>query len=524
MSDTQVIIPPDDPLPDPADRTLIAPDKIAEDLKAAILANGTLAAAYTVTRYGSTLHIVKTTGDFTPYVADTLENTGLSLIKGSVQGAEQLPAQAPEGHRLLVTGDPTTNVDDYWMKFSSGKWDETIAPGLLQNLTPARMPWRLSSTGTGESRAFTFAPAAWDIRNAGDNSSNPLPPLDTIDTLFVTEGRLGFTSGANVVLSASNEPLRIFRRSVAQLIPSDPVSVRSTLGNVGRYHAVLEWDGAVQLWSEQAQRALYGSPAITPSTIAIDPTSAFESDPSCLPIVVGTRIYFSRFVDGETRVFEYHRPPGYDSLPVVTDLTITVPTYIEGEARALIADESLGFLAVVLKGASNTLYVCNVREGSNGIVPLWHRWQFNGTIASARMIGSQLVLMLNRSGALSIESLDVANPADTASGAVTDVGGYSVQPEYTLDAVYVQDKVGPDATARVTVRNMTIFHKNTRAASVVFSGETDARVTITSLIASAPIRVPVMRTLESLGFTIRWTGFLTNIEMQGTQVSRSRRV
>lgn len=520
---TQVIIPPDDPLPPPPDRTLIAPDKIAADLRAAILADATLAAAYTVTQYGSTLHIEKTSGDFTPYVQDTLDNTGLSIVKGSVTGADQLPDQAPEGHRIQITGDPTTKVDDYWMVFTGGHWTEAPAPGVQTTLDNSLMPWRLTSTGVGAARAFAFGPAEWTVRDAGDDTSNPLPPLDAIDTLFVTEGRLGFTAGPNVVLSASNEPLRIFRRSVAQLLPNDPISVRSTLGNVGRYHAVIEWNGETRLWSNKAQRAIHGDPALTPTTVMISPTSSFENDPECLPIVCGSTVYFAREVKGKTRVFEYTLPPGYNAVPEVNDLTAAVPTYLDGAPRMLIADESLGFLAVIMQGTGSTIYVCNLRAGQNGTVGVWHRWTFNGSIAAARMIGTQMLVLISRSGALHLELLDVGNPADTASGPVADAGGTAVVPQVVFSSVLIQDQGGPDATARVTLRNMTLFHRDSRSGTVTFNGDASPSVSVTSLIPDDELRIPVMRTLKSLGFTLSWTGFITNIELQGSFVTRSPR-
>lgn len=521
---TTVVLPPDDPLPPPPDRSLIAPDKIAADLMAAILANSTLAAAYTVSQYGSTLHIQKNSGDFTPYVQDTLDNTGLTIVKGSVTGADQLPSQAPEGYRIPVTGDPTTAVDDFWMQFSNGAWNEAPSPGVQTALDGSLMPWRLTSTGTGAGRSFTFGPAEWTPRGAGDDTSNPLPPLDTIDLLFATEGRLGFTAGPNVVMSASNQPTQIFRSSVAQLLPSDPVSVRSTLGNEGRYYAALNWHDHVHLWSTEAQRAFFGDPAITPTTVGMSDTSSYASDPDCLPIVDGTKIYFARNVDGCVRLFEYTLPPGYYTLPEVTDLCTTVPTYLAGSASMIVCDSSLRFLGVVLKGSRNTLYACTLRQGQNGqSVPVWHQWTFSGPVVAATFVDDQLLLLIERGGLVYLESLDVANPADTTLGPVVDAGGSPVIPEVVFDAIYLQDQLGPDATSRVTLRNVTLFQKDTHSGTLQFSDEATPRVAVSAPIPSGYLRIPTMRRIDSTGLTISWTGFITSIELQGTKVSRSAR-
>jgi hypothetical protein len=522
----RVIIPPDDPLPPPPNRSAISPTHIAEFLRLSILGNPALQGVYSVDVYGSTLHITKNVGTMSVHVADTLEGTGLSLIKGAVAGADELPPQAPEGFKLRITGDPSTTVDDYWMEFVAGRWQECVEPGMKTQVNTMLMPWVLQSSGSGGGRSFSFGPTEWEDRKAGNDKSNPIPALPTIDTLFSTEGRLGFTSGASVVLTASGEPRRIWRKTVAQLLPNDPVAVRSTLAHVGRYHAVVQWDGASHMWSELAQRALYGDPAITPTTVAIDPASSFVSDPGCAPVVVGTRIYYARQIDGSVRVYEYWRPPGYDSLPEVKDLTEQVPSYIVGRARTLAADEALGFLAVVLREPSSSLYVANLRQGQSGqSVAAWHRWSFAGaTVVDAKFVRGRLALLLNRNGSLAVETLDVDTPATTALGPVADAGGPAVVPALALSRLYLQAEGTPDATTRVTLRNITIQHRDTRAATLTLSGEQTPRLTISQLQPDAPIRVPVLRTLGDVGLTASWTGFLSNIELQGSYVSRSRRV
>lgn len=526
---TQIIIPPDDPIV-PIDRTTTVTDKIAEELRLALVA--AVGGGYTVVRYGSTLAITAAGGGnpdaLDIKVSDTLGGNGLSIIRGSVPSFADLPDEAPNGHILRVTGDPATNADDYWVARGAGRWNECAAPGVNQSLDALQLPWVMTSTGTGVNRQFSFGPAQWDNRAAGDDSNNPSPQFDRIDTIFVTEGRLGFTAGASVSLTASNNPKQLFRSTVAQLLPSDPVHVRSTLGHVGRYHSVFHWDGAVQLWSDRAQRSLYGEPAISPSTVVIAPESSFDNDATCEPVVVGTRVFFARYIDGFTRVLEYFRPPGYDSLPEVRDLTAQVPAYITGQAKMLAADESLGFLAVLPRGAGDSVFVCNLLPGDRGPTPVWHKWTFTGAaISTVRVVGGKLHLLLTRGGGLArVETVDIANPAEPSVGDVTDGPGLAaVTPSLAVTKAYFQSDRGPDATARVTVRNLTVFHRDTRSATLTLTGEATPRLTVSSPISSDPLRVPILRamTLGGFGYTASWTGFLTTIELQGSYVSRSPR-
>jgi len=144
------------PVADPGDLDELNTTFIANSIKALIDLNGTLGPLFTVTQFGSTLHIVRTNGaDFTIEAEDGLGGEGLISIKGKTQTFENLPPNAPNGTVIEITGDRVTNFDNFWVQFNDvgaldqqGIWEETTKPNEQLSLDPATMPHELVRNGT----------------------------------------------------------------------------------------------------------------------------------------------------------------------------------------------------------------------------------------------------------------------------------------------------------------------------------------------------------------------------------------
>lgn len=523
---TQIILPPDDPAPAPPDRSAISPDTIAASLAAGIRSR--FGTTYTVTLIGSTLKIVKTAGgnpaDMDITVEDTLLGEGLTLIKGVVPDVTDLPRTCEDGYILRVQGDPESAADDAWFTFSNGRWDESAAPGVSVELDAQYMPWLLTSAGLGGARTFAFGPAVWAERKAGDNTNNPLPTLPSVDVLFGTEGRLGMTSGATIVLSQVGQPLNLFRRTITQLLPDDVVNVRSAASPEASFHAALQWDSALYLWSARAQVRLSGSPALSPTTISLDIESRFENDPSVPPIVLGSSVYFLRVINGTTRVFEYFRPPGYGAPPAVSEITAAVPTYLQGAPLLLVGDDALDFVGVL---TTSRFYPCHFARGQAGKIPRWHSWTFPGfTTAGALCLTGLLYILGTRGGSGTLERLDVANPADLSAGVPKDASGtVAFTPSATVDEVLLRTDKGVETDGRFILRNLTLHHTQTRSGTLRAADEVTPRLSITG---ASPVtrndRVPILRNAKGLQIELAWFGTITGLEVQGTFLARNRRL
>lgn len=135
-----------------------------------------LAPIYDIQLFGSTIYIRSRHGiDFTISTYDGLSDNGLRLIKGAIQDAEDLAfTRAPHGLKVEVTGDPSTEKDDYWLEYdvsgldpdedeAQGVWRESVAPGVSWSLDKATMPhklgWKVSQIG-GQQEIEALPPQA----------------------------------------------------------------------------------------------------------------------------------------------------------------------------------------------------------------------------------------------------------------------------------------------------------------------------------------------------------------------------
>lgn len=137
-----------------AARPLINTDYIAQTLYNLLVAEPGLS-PFSFALYGSTIYMTRTDGaDFTVSTSDGLADQGLKVVKGSIQAFADLPRKAPDGFVVLVSGDPESDQDDYWVRFEdsgtpdqAGVWKEIAKPGTLIDLDATTMPHRLVRNG-----------------------------------------------------------------------------------------------------------------------------------------------------------------------------------------------------------------------------------------------------------------------------------------------------------------------------------------------------------------------------------------
>ncbi len=130
----------------PADRMAINTTNVAASLLENLYDNASFKSLFTVTQYGSTLHIERKNGQtFDLGVIDGLDGK-LIAIKDKIQRFTDLPPNAPDGFTVEITGDASTEFDNYWVRFNdndglgTGVWEEIVKPGELNALDASTMP------------------------------------------------------------------------------------------------------------------------------------------------------------------------------------------------------------------------------------------------------------------------------------------------------------------------------------------------------------------------------------------------
>ncbi len=292
---------------------------------------------YLANQYGATLVVQRVDGaDFALATTDGLGDQAIEVCKGDIQKFSDLPLVAVDGLKMHVTGELSTEVDDFYVEYDSsnsptfsGVWRESLKGGELTSLDATTMPHLLTPDGAG---GWDLAKAEWNPRAVGDLVSNPMPSIvdKTIDDMFFFKNRLGLVSQESRVLSQSGQYYNLFRKSVSQLLDSERIDVSSNSAGINKIHHATFQDSELILWGDKGQIAVSGTPLLTPKTISEEPAGAFLSSPDVAPVPAGKFTYFLMERNGTTQVLEYFTVDAAKPRKEVLDLTEDIPTYIDG--------------------------------------------------------------------------------------------------------------------------------------------------------------------------------------------------
>ena len=167
---------------------------IVSNLAASITAN----ANYVAYGIGNTIFISRVNGgNFALSAVGGNAGTSITAFKGSVTSAAQLPKSFFKDWKIKVEGSTDSGTDDYWVKFvtsdgtsaGAGFWEETIAPGVIQDLNATTMPHVIIREANG-----TFTYRQLDLASA-TGSAGP----STINGIVTTISITGATSAGHVV-------------------------------------------------------------------------------------------------------------------------------------------------------------------------------------------------------------------------------------------------------------------------------------------------------------------------------------
>lgn len=420
--------------------TQVATDYIAEQLRADIATNAT---AYTVTRYGSTLHIKRNDeAEFTIQTDDSLGDNGLKLIKGKIQRFSELPARAVDGFAVEIAGDQSSSFDNYYVQYTtdngsvgSGTWKETLKGGVKESLQASTMPHALIRQADG---SFTFEELSWTSRKVGDAESNPMPSFvgRKLNDIFFHRNRLGFISDENVVFSKVGEYFDFFRGTATATLDDDPIDVGVSHVKVSILRHAIPFNETLLLFSDKTQFQLGSAEILTPETVSINQTTEYECSLRAQPVGAGRFVYFAVNRGTYTGIREYF-VDGQTESEDASDITGHVPKYIPGGVFKLVVSGNEDVLIALSDRSPNAMYVYKYHWGdSEKLQASWSKWEFDagGKILNCEFIESQLYVVIQRHDGTHLEVLNME------PGAVEDNWDISVHldraiTEYTASSI-----------------------------------------------------------------------------------------
>jgi hypothetical protein len=346
--------------------------------------------------------------------AETLDYT--------IQTFGDLPALPADGETACITGDDVTGFDDWYVQYTlaTDVWDECIKPGeSLGEFKDFTMAYRL--VHHADTTTFTVAPCIWEDRAVGDTNSTPTPSFVNrkIQNVFFYKNRLAFLSEDKVILSRTGEYFNFYTQTAMDVLDSDPIDLSATSKQVENLRSVAVFDKSLVLLADQQQFDFgSGDDPLTPTTVAITPTTRFNICKLCEPVTAGANVYFVCPKTDYATIREYYIQP--DSLlNDAADVTAHVPNYIPMGHIQMAACNSLDLLVLHTDADPEYLYTYKYFwAGEEKAQAAWSKWSFSGDILGVGIIGTiaYVVLVDTDTSQITLEKMELES---TVSGSLS---------------------------------------------------------------------------------------------------------
>jgi hypothetical protein len=275
-------------------------------------------------------------------------------------------------------------------------------------------------TGTPNQVYFRLERIDYVARPSGGDGSAPPPSFigkSIVDTFFF-KNRLGFISGDNVILSATDDLFRFWPTTVKEVLDDDPIDKAvSSTRNIALSHVASFPESLIVVGDDEQFSLSSGGKSFTPENVLLDPTTSYAASTVVPPVSVGSTLYFVAPQSSYTAIREYSVQP--DTLVTdAADITGHVPQLVPNNIKQLIAEPNLEYLFLLdtedYSTDGNTLYVYKFFwQGNDKVQSAWQKWNlwFNpigGTTFDGHlyMLGTEVVSGVRRTVISSINLSD----------------------------------------------------------------------------------------------------------------------
>ena len=418
---------------------------------------------FTATAYGALVYFARIDSTvFTASIDDSRSNTLARVLKDQITSFTSLPAISRNGFTIKIASDPSSNLDNYWVKFATtdqsatfgeGFWQETTAPLIKYKFNSETLPLVIYKAALGvlfvgpadgATRTITVGPNTytytfplWGQRTAGDTTTVPTPSFNgsAIKDHMIYRGRYVVAAANSVVQSESDNIFNFFQDTSVTVLDSDPIDVFTPAETsstpslnwiIAAGQSILASSGSAQFQVRSAD-----SQVMTPRTTECIRLSAIDMNPSLPPRLAGPNVMFSTSETGFTGFREYqfietdNRRIGLN-LGGSLSVTGEVPRLIPGLADVWDVSEGLEFAAIITPSDRNSLYIYKyLWNSSQGALDkrqsAWVTWKFAGSVQWVKFFDNRLWLIVAYSDGTYL--LDMAAPELRSA----------TEPEYCLD-------------------------------------------------------------------------------------------
>lgn len=443
-------------------------NKIATDLHAGL----SLPAGFTTELIDNVIYVKRDDGnDFSVEATDSRGDTFMFAFKEQTDDFKKLPQKGKEGFLIEVVGDNQKGQDNYYVQLQdpSGNggslvWKEVAAPEIPKQFDETTMPHQLVREANG---TFTFKPAEWNVRKAGDEDTNPFPSFlgYPLNDLFFHRNRLGFLADENVIMSESGSYFNFFNNTVITFVDSAPIDVAVSNNQVSILKHAVPFSEQLLLFSDLTQFKLESTDILAPDTVSIDVTTQFEASLRAKPVGAGKYIYFPTQRGSVSGMREYFVETDTDTNDAA-DITAHVPSYIQGEVTKLAASSNEDTLLLLTDNDKTRIYVYRYYwNNTEKLQSSWSEWNFGGDVLNVDFNKSEIFMVIKRGSQVCLEKINLST--DTAIADMDadhpvlldrrvkmETGGVTTLPYTDSATIYVSQKgeqlTSTQAATRIT--------------------------------------------------------------------------
>lgn len=359
----------------------------ATGLESAILAGG-----YQVKRVGSILRIQKSdSAAFTFECGDSWGNQASFGWENEVPKITDLPADmrgftTAEVGITAVTGSTKNEFTNYYVLWNEEAWKESGMEGLQTSINNTTMPVKLVRQSDD---SFVISTADFVTSKVGDYDSNPLPSFidNNISNMFFFKDRLGFTSGESVILSETGQYYNFFATTVMEVLDSDPIDVTIDSNTVSNIRNITASNGALTLWSDNAQFLLAGGEILSPATTRISQTSSYACDNNIPPIVVDNEVIFVNKRGEYSELMIYSPASLQADKSSAESIMPHLPKFIKSDIVSLVASPEHNMVFVLTASEPTVIYVYKyLVQGNQKVMNSFFKWTFDNYTQASKVI------------------------------------------------------------------------------------------------------------------------------------------
>lgn len=303
-----------------------------------------------------------------------------------INNVSKLPAQCKDGYVVKVYNTGEVD-DDYYVKFNgqtagvdgAGTWEETVKPGIPINLDYQTMPHQLVRQADG---SFVFQPVDWDLREVGDERTNPEPSYvdKEINKLFFYRNRLGMLSDENIILSRPGDFFNFFVHSAITVTDGDPIDLAATSTSPCELHDAVGTKIGLILFSRDKQFYFGTSQDIlSASTAKLETLSTFDYNEH-LPVVnMGTTLGFTSTSGEYSRFFEMSNLSD-TAMPEILEQSKIVSEMLPSNLDELAESRESTIIGFGKRGTEKVHFFRYFNNGQERLLSSWFNWTLPGNL------------------------------------------------------------------------------------------------------------------------------------------------